>query len=188
MRSALRLPVKGLGDTAPPRRAGDPHLASRTPTGVYGSPRQSAPSRTPPGGPSRWQAGAVLSSHDVLNMKFAATKFREGYDQDEVDDFLDRVTTTLMHLEGGAPTPRPVTAAEVLSARFQATKFREGYDQQAVDAFLDVVAARLADGGTTPAGRPSRAADPAQVQGSTVAPGMVDTTRTGGLLGWLRGR
>src|SRR5690606_38002909 len=32
---------------------------------------------------------------DVLNKKFQATKFREGYDQDEVDDFLDEVVNTL---------------------------------------------------------------------------------------------
>ncbi len=38
---------------------------------------------------------ALLTADDVLNKKFQATKFREGYDQDEVDDFLDEVVTTL---------------------------------------------------------------------------------------------
>ena len=38
---------------------------------------------------------ALLSADDVLNKKFQATKFREGYDQDEVDDFLDEVVNTL---------------------------------------------------------------------------------------------
>lgn len=38
---------------------------------------------------------ALLTADDVLNKKFQATKFREGYDQDEVDDFLDEVVNTL---------------------------------------------------------------------------------------------
>ena len=38
---------------------------------------------------------ALLTADDVLDKKFQATKFREGYDQDEVDDFLDEVVTTL---------------------------------------------------------------------------------------------
>src|SRR5665647_965740 len=38
---------------------------------------------------------AMLTADDVLNKKFQATKFREGYDQDEVDDFLDEVVNTL---------------------------------------------------------------------------------------------
>ncbi|MDO5494105.1 MAG: DivIVA domain-containing protein [bacterium] len=38
---------------------------------------------------------ALLSADDVLNKRFQPTKFREGYDQDEVDDFLDEVVNTL---------------------------------------------------------------------------------------------
>lgn len=38
---------------------------------------------------------ALLTADDVLNKKFQPTKFREGYDQDEVDDFLDEVVNTL---------------------------------------------------------------------------------------------
>ena len=41
---------------------------------------------------------ALLTAEDVLNRKFQATKFREGYDQDEVDDFLDEVVNTLRAL------------------------------------------------------------------------------------------
>lgn len=42
---------------------------------------------------------ALLTADDVLNKKFQATKFREGYDQDEVDDFLDEVVNTLRELQ-----------------------------------------------------------------------------------------
>jgi DivIVA domain-containing protein len=38
---------------------------------------------------------ALLTAEDILNKKFAATKFREGYDVEEVDDFLDEVVRTL---------------------------------------------------------------------------------------------
>jgi DivIVA domain-containing protein len=43
---------------------------------------------------------AILTADDVLNKKFQATKFREGYDQDEVDDFLDDVVNTLRAVQG----------------------------------------------------------------------------------------
>lgn len=41
---------------------------------------------------------ALLSAEDVLNKTFPETKFRPGYDQDEVDDFLDEVVNTLRAL------------------------------------------------------------------------------------------
>ena len=43
---------------------------------------------------------AMLTADDVLNKKFQATKFREGYDQDEVDDFLDDIVNTLRAVQG----------------------------------------------------------------------------------------
>jgi len=42
---------------------------------------------------------ALLTADEVLNKKFQATKFREGYDQDEVDDFLDEVVNTLREVQ-----------------------------------------------------------------------------------------
>ncbi len=42
---------------------------------------------------------ALLTAEDILNKKFAATKFREGYDVEEVDDFLDEVVRTLNSLQ-----------------------------------------------------------------------------------------
>ena len=38
---------------------------------------------------------AMLTAEDILNKKFVDTKFREGYDVEEVDDFLDEVVRTL---------------------------------------------------------------------------------------------
>jgi DivIVA domain-containing protein len=36
-----------------------------------------------------------LTPEDVVNKRFQPTKFREGYDQDEVDDFLDEIVIEL---------------------------------------------------------------------------------------------
>ena len=41
---------------------------------------------------------ALLTTEDVLNKKFQYVKFREGYDQDEVDEFLDEVVSTIYSL------------------------------------------------------------------------------------------
>lgn len=41
----------------------------------------------------------TLLADDVLNKKFTATKFREGYEQDEVDEFLDEVVEAMRQLE-----------------------------------------------------------------------------------------
>lgn len=40
----------------------------------------------------------ALTPDDVVNKRFQPTKFREGYDQDEVDDFLDEVVEELRRL------------------------------------------------------------------------------------------
>lgn len=41
----------------------------------------------------------LLTADDVLKKTFQTTKFREGYDQDEVDDFLDEIVNTLRTLQ-----------------------------------------------------------------------------------------
>jgi DivIVA domain-containing protein len=56
---------------------------------------------------------ALLTADDVLNKKFQPTKFREGYDQDEVDDFLDEVVNTLRALDAeNAELKAKLAAAE----------------------------------------------------------------------------
>ncbi|MBH0128892.1 DivIVA domain-containing protein [Salinibacterium sp. NK8237] len=40
----------------------------------------------------------ALTPEDVVNKRFESTKFREGYDQDDVDDFLDEVVVELRRL------------------------------------------------------------------------------------------
>ena len=40
----------------------------------------------------------ALTPEDIVNKRFQSTKFREGYDPDEVDDFLDEVVVAMRHL------------------------------------------------------------------------------------------
>ncbi|MFA4841500.1 MAG: DivIVA domain-containing protein [Agrococcus sp.] len=40
----------------------------------------------------------ALTPDDVVHKRFETTRFRDGYDQDEVDDFLDEVVTELRRL------------------------------------------------------------------------------------------
>lgn len=72
----------------------------------------------------------ALTPEVVVNKKFQVTKFREGYDQDEVDDFLDEIVEELRRLHqendglrrqvteleaqtgGEAPVPAPVPAGD----------------------------------------------------------------------------
>lgn len=42
---------------------------------------------------------ALLTTEDILKKKFTPTKFRQGYSQDEVDDFLDEVVETIEALQ-----------------------------------------------------------------------------------------
>ena len=43
----------------------------------------------------RAATGEVVTADDVVHARFNQTKFREGYDQNQVDDFLDKVAVTL---------------------------------------------------------------------------------------------
>lgn len=128
-----------------------------------------------------------LTADAVLNAKFRATKFREGYDQDAVDDFLDLVVATL---RGDATSP--LTAENLAAVRFPVTKFREGYEPDDVDDLLDRVRATFGGGSTEagPAGdAASTGAPPAPVAPAAAAgvrddrgalpPGMVDVARRG---------
>ncbi|MCQ6270460.1 DivIVA domain-containing protein [Pseudarthrobacter sp. R1] len=68
----------------------------------------------------------ALTPEDVVNKRFQPTKFREGYDQDEVDDFLDEIVVELRRLnqendelrkklaEAGSSVPANSAAAPVV--------------------------------------------------------------------------
>ena len=121
----------------------------RRPSG-YGSQPVGAPQPVGIAQQASTPAG-VLTSQEVMNAKFSATRFSEGYEQDAVDAFLDRVITTLQAWETGTATSTAGAAAtpaelltfyDVMDAKFLGTKF-EGYEQSEVDAFLDRVITTL---------------------------------------------
>ena len=62
----------------------------------------------------------ALTPEDVVNKRFESTKFREGYDQDDVDDFLDEVVVELRRLNQENDELRQrVSAAEARTAELQ---------------------------------------------------------------------
>ncbi|GAA4626529.1 hypothetical protein GCM10023196_035130 [Actinoallomurus vinaceus] len=71
----------------------------------------------------------------VRNVRFVTTRLTEGYDEGEVDSFLD---TMLVALRG-----RTARSADVRAARFATTRFRPGYSQPDVDGFLEHLAAEI---------------------------------------------
>lgn len=84
-------------------------------------------------------AEAVASADWIDEKRFATTRLRPGYDEEEVDILLDAVRDTFL----GAGNP-PLTATEVRSSRFTATRLRPGYVKDEVDNFLDEVQLKLA--------------------------------------------
>jgi DivIVA domain-containing protein len=107
----------------------------------------------------------ALTPEDVVNKRFQPTKFREGYDQDEVDDFLDEVVVELRRLNqeneelrqrliatdsrvnelqrsAGQPMPtgfdQPVAASAPAPAAFQASAVDPSVDQSNTNNLLQL--------------------------------------------------
>ena len=90
-----------------------------------------------------------LTPEDVRNKRFTQTQFRRGYDEREVDDFLDLIADAIgsrldaLHAEGARASSSETTfqfdAASVAARKFTQTQLRRGYDEKEVDDFLDEV-------------------------------------------------
>lgn len=80
---------------------------------------------------------------------FAPTRFQAGYNQDDVDEYLE---TLIAQVSAEHPEPsrtRPGTGPSRLERpAFRATNWAEGYSIVDVDAFLTEVESRLAQGRT----------------------------------------
>ena len=122
----------------------------------------------------------ILTSNDVDNVRFTATQFREGYEQHQVDSFLEKIASTLRVLQAGTNSTgyasniagvKVLTADDVQSKKFQGTRFREGYEQNEVDSFLDhvVETLRYLEGGAQASGYEAQWA---------AARGTAESTRT----------
>ena len=105
-------------------------------------------------GPTPNALVSVLRPEDVRDVRFHATKFRGGYDEETVDDYLDRISSDLRarwavvdagYEQAGsmrAPTLW-LTAAAVSAQTFPTTKFRQGYRAEDVDQLMQRVADSL---------------------------------------------
>ncbi len=83
----------------------------------------------------------ALTPEDVVNKRFQPTKFREGYDQDEVDDFLDEVVVELRRLNQENDELRQrMVASDARMAELQRSADQGGF-QQAAPMAAAVVAA-----------------------------------------------
>ena len=97
--------------------------------------RQLAQSRVAhPGASSR------LTAEQVHNVAFSKPPWgKRGYNEDEVDAFLDRVEAALRD-----PMRRLLTPEQVRGVAFSKPPIgTRGYNEDEVDAFLDVVAEQL---------------------------------------------
>ena len=98
----------------------------------------------------------ALTPEDVVNKRFQPTKFREGYDQDEVDDFLDEIVVELRRLtqeneelrkklaELGAGTPASSAAAAPVVEKVPAPVKAEKEDRTKAEAEVKVAEAAKA--------------------------------------------
>ncbi|WP_081913118.1 DivIVA domain-containing protein [Glycomyces sp. NRRL B-16210] len=85
-------------------------------------------------------AEPILTPEEIHSVRFKTVRLSEGYDEGEVDAFLDRVILALMEPEAG---PQRMVPEAVRNSQFATTRLREGYDMDEVDAFLDQVELEL---------------------------------------------
>jgi DivIVA domain-containing protein len=84
--------------------------------------------------------GGWLTPEHVRNKVFAKPRIgQRGYNENEVDDFLDLVEAALQD-----PTARTLTAEQVHNKAFSnPPRGKRGYNEEEVDAFLDLVAQHI---------------------------------------------
>jgi DivIVA domain-containing protein len=93
-----------------------------------------APSETP-------STRGGLTADDIVKVAFSKPPLgKRGYNEDEVDTFLDRVEQTLRNPR----TTSALTADDVGNITFSKPKSgKRGYNEDEVDAFLDLVVESL---------------------------------------------
>jgi DivIVA domain-containing protein len=113
----------------------------------------------------------ALTPEDVVNKRFQPTKFREGYDQDEVDDFLDEVVVELRRLnqENEELRQRMIASDSRISELQRAGGAQAAQSAPAFDAPQAVPA-------------PQAAQVPATYQAPVADPNSMDPSNTNNLL------
>ncbi|AJT40724.1 DivIVA domain-containing protein [Psychromicrobium lacuslunae] len=135
----------------------------------------------------------ALTPEDVVNKRFQPTKFREGYDQDEVDDFLDEIVVELRRLnqeneelrkkvaelESGAPVASAPAAAPVAASAPVAEEEKPAEEEPAKDEkpVVEEKPAASSFAATTPAAT-APAATAAPVTSAVPAAGVTPTAES----------
>ncbi|WP_026119046.1 DivIVA domain-containing protein [Nocardiopsis ganjiahuensis] len=143
---------RGLGQPAPPPLPPHPGRADPRSTGpgrpqegqVYAGPGRPVQPPTDPTAPRPGPPpGPRMAPKDIREKRFATTRLTTGYNEQEVDEFLDRAEYTLEVLQQGRPERATLTSAEVERVQFATTRARPGYDPAQVDHFLDQLSEEL---------------------------------------------
>jgi DivIVA domain-containing protein len=111
-----------------------------------------------------------LTPEDVVNKRFQPTKFREGYDQDEVDDFLDEIVVELRRL---------TQENEDLRQRLLASESRIAELQRSGAGLVAEINSPTAESALAPAIAPSAVS---AFPEATQDPSTLDTNNTNNLL------
>ena len=94
----------------------------------------------PSGGGAESATGALLTPEDIHRVQFTrAPVGHRGYNEEEVEAFLDLVAATLAHNGPGSLTVEDVRAVHFTEARLGT----RGYQRDEVEAFLDLVITAL---------------------------------------------
>lgn len=111
-----------------------------------------------------------LTPEDVVNKRFQPTKFREGYDQDEVDDFLDEIVVELRRL---------TQENEDLRQRLLASESRINELQRSGAGLVAEINSTTAESALTPM---ANASGMSEFPEATADPSTLDTSNTNNLL------
>ena len=99
----------------------------------------------------------TLTADQASHAAFVTTRFKAGYDLEEVDVFIEGIAAALRAWETGpvsGPSYRILASDDVSSKKFSTTSLREGYEQDAIDLFMDEAARTLQDHETRASGPP----------------------------------
>jgi DivIVA domain-containing protein len=103
----------------------------------------------------------ALTPEDIVNKRFQSTKFRDGYDQDEVDDFLDEVVVEMRRvMQENEDLKQEIQAQEARIAELQRSAGEPSGESLGGEPPQPVSASQP----QTPTGVPQPMADPVEAE------------------------